>query len=348
MTQQPLSDVDSALLKLAPLQLENHRETRYDGSGFSLTLDRFAPEDAQLIGQIYQTVKQIYDLWFYSRDRPDHALLEASIKSLISDESFLKATQSLGRATYALHSRQPEVRKVVHDLRGGAISALVGYVSMLQAEMIEHLPVPRLVYLARDHAKMMRNAVIDLDVHTRAIDEASSVHFVEDMQAKWPGMEFNQEGRQVRIDFQCHYEGSISNCCLETSATDRIIYNLLNNAARFAADDQVRFSVFPVDRSVVRLVVDNAVDAAQAAWLEAHTADDLGRLFRGGLTRGGQGLGLSNCADFITKAFGLESVDLALEAGYIGAVHRDKRFYVWFHWPQYRPADGEATCDCAR
>jgi len=57
----------------------------------------------------------------------------------------------------------------------------------------------------------------------------------------------------------------------------------------------------------------------------------------GGLTRGGNGLGLSNCADFVAAAFGLPDIDAALRGRYLGAVVEDGWYLAWAHWPALYP-----------
>ncbi len=115
---------------------------------------------------------------------------------------------------------------------------------------------------------------------------------------------------------------------------DRILYNLVNNATRFSADNRVDLWIFPIGDDI-RFVVANAVEAPAEAWLEERTEGDLGQLFRGGITRGGQGIGLSNCAALVAAAYGQQGPLKAVESGCLGADVLDGVFHAWFHWPAY-------------
>lgn len=61
----------------------------------------------------------------------------------------------------------------------------------------------------------------------------------------------------------------------------------------------------------------------------------LGRLVDGFLTRGGNGIGLTSCADFVAACFGLDSGAEAVDGAYLGARLVDDRFRACFHWPVF-------------
>lgn len=54
----------------------------------------------------------------------------------------------------------------------------------------------------------------------------------------------------------------------------------------------------------------------QVAWLTNTVGTDLQPLFRGGLTRGGHGIGLASCTEIVAEAFGLDQ-GKAIESGYL-------------------------------
>ena len=83
----------------------------------------------------------------------------------------------------------------------------------------------------------------------------------------------------------------------------------------------------------------------QERWLNEATDSNLTRLFMGGLTRGGHGLGLSSCTDFVVASFGI-TPEQALDEGYLGAKVIDQRYLAWFHWPTYEPLPTDAICNC--
>ena len=332
---------------LAPTNLKIQRQDRYDGSGFDVSLSKFAPEDVSVIIRLYNAVKRTYELWLYMKDAPNYDLLKQHLFDQFASNSFLMSSQSIGVATYSLDKLTPGLRKVTHDIRGGALAVLTGYTTMMRSidlgdETQEY--IDNAVLMARDHAKLMRNAIVDLDPLVRQADESLKVHYVEDFVKKWQDSVINIADKAVRVDVQCLFEGSITNRCLETSAIDRILYNYVNNAARFAADNQVTLFIVPLNDSLVRWAVKNSITETQQSWLQQQTQSDFKKLFLGGLTRGGHGIGLSSCTDFVAASFGITPQE-ALDQAYLGAKLIGTDYYAWFHWPIYQQID-DAVPDC--
>lgn len=330
------------LIELAPTQLVTRRAQRYDGGGFGIELDRLDVEDRPTVQDVYRRVRTIYDMWLYTGSGEPSDLFQHWIPTLASPELGARC-RAIGRGKL-----EPEVAKVVHDLRGGALMALLGY-----AEMVSMGPEPGLlktaIRLARDHAKLMRNALIDIDPPIRAADESVNLHPIRELLMKWDGLEYLQDGRRILVEARTTYDGDITTRCLETSAVDRILYNLINNAARFTVDDRIRIDALEVAPGIIRWVVQNRIAPDQWSWLDQSLGNNLGRLFEGGVTRGGQGIGLTNCADFVKAAFGLSDSATAIASGYIGARRMGDAFWAWFHWPSVMGAEssGGADCSCA-
>ena len=330
------------LLELAPTELLTRRSKRYDGGGFGIELARLAPDDRSTVREVYRRVRTIYDMWLYTGSGEPSDLFLEWIPALATRE-LGESCRAIGRGTL-----EPEVAKVIHDLRGGALMALLGYAEMLSMDGQSDL-LRTAIRLARDHAKLMRNALVDIDPPIRSADESVNVHPIRELLMKWDGLEYLQEGRRVLVEARTTYEGNITTRCLETSAVDRVLYNLINNAARFAIDDRIRIDALEVTPGVIRWVVQNRIAPDQWDWLDRSLGEDLGRLFQGGVTRGGHGIGLSNCADFVKAAFGLSDIDAAISGGYIGARRVGDSFWAWFHWPSVRSEEtsGGADCSCA-
>ena len=341
-----MSNIPTHYLNLAPTDLRVRREDRYDGSGFSVNLSDLAAEDMSLVIQVYQAVKRIYDLWLYMRDTINYDLLREQL-SYFATPSFLSSAQTIGAATYTHRAPSDNLRKAIHDVRGGALASLIGY-----CHLIDRLPdqvdiLRQAVYLARDHAKMMRNIIPDLDIPVRVADESTRVHGIGDFVDKWHGFIFEMEQKQVRIETDAHFHGFITNRCLETSAVDRILYNYINNAARFAATDKVRLTILPINKGVIRWVVENDINEQQRDWLKETLNLELNRLFEGGYTHGGHGVGLSSCVSLVAASFGLRQERQAIGEKYLGASLSDLTYYAWFHWPSYMPeSDDEPMCTC--
>jgi signal transduction histidine kinase len=194
----------------------------------------------------------------------------------------------------------------------------------------------RMFFLTRDHLKMMRNAVPDLDATLYQRDLMQRAHNVRLLVEKWGHAVYKLENAAAQIMLDCEFQGNISERCIEFAALDRVLYNLINNAVRHTADDWVYLSIFPlVDEQEhnVRFVIYNQIRPEHQELLLAQFGDQLHQLFNGGFTTGGSGLGMQICADFVADAYGLGSVQRCVEQGYIGARIVDSYFLTWFHWP---------------
>jgi signal transduction histidine kinase len=314
------------LLALAPRELPNQRPTRFDGTGFEVPLDRFAAADRTILGRIYETVQGLPVL---SRSvGPRDPAVKAYIRS-VGEGGLLAEAQRLGVATREAGREDPAVRKAVHDIRGGGLTMLLGAAGVM--DLVGADLIPQCIDAARDHAKIMRNLLPDIDQPVRAADEAEKPHGISHFVEKWQGVTVPREGGPVSIRVHCSYGGDISARCLETSSIDRVLYNYINNAIRFAASREVSVWVFPVGSNLVRWVVRNAIADDQVAFLEQATPE-LKKLYEGGVTRGGTGVGLANCAEIVAACFGVTPAR-AVTKGYLGARVLGKDYVAWFHWP---------------
>jgi hypothetical protein len=86
----------------------------------------------------------------------------------------------------------------------------------------------------------------------------------------------------------------------------------------------------------VKIATANTVSREELAQIHETFGTDLGRLFEGGFSIGGSGVGLSVCARMVARAYGVESIRRAIEDGYVGAEVRDAVFIAWMHWPVWQ------------
>lgn len=343
VNQQPLSPQapPEALTQIDVAQLKILRSDRYDGSGFSTTLSALLPSDAAVIARVYQALRLICDVVLYMGDQRDSDIL---LRLLRSQRDDLSQIRKLGKEPAA---RPAGLQNIFHDLRAGALSALYGYLEMLEdGEGFTETDLQQCLILAFDHAKMMRNAVEDLDPWVHLADERLSLHSVEDQIARWKNTRFRLNERAIQLLCTSHSSGIMSNRCLETSSIDRIAYNLMNNAARFSAAEAITLSVEDVSADLLRFVVSNQVNDEQVGWLQQNVGNDLNALWNGGLTHKGHGRGLRNCAELITRCFGLVASQDAADDGYLGLTLEGNIFSAWFHWPLYHPQPGDPVCHC--
>ena len=324
------------LYSLAPRKLPFRRNLRYAGDGMGVNLADFSSSDQALIQRLYTLIGEILVVLREHRDYPASTLLR--LKEFCRETSwrnFATEIRQLGEELSSVAETQ-RLRQVVHDLRGGGFLALSIYLQMLELGMTQPLDFQRMFFLARDQLKIMRNGVQGLDDLGDERDSSFNLHNVDLLVEKWADSAHRLQGRVAQISVESHFVGAIAERCLEFSALDRVIYNLMNNAALNSADEHVYMAILPLEISEyesLRFVIVNKVSASQQATLEQRWDAGLGQLFQGGFTTGGSGLGIRICADFVCNAYGLDSVDQGLTEGHFGATILAAHFAVWFHWP---------------
>lgn len=326
-----------------PSRFQNLRAHRYQGEDRDALLSVLSPADRERTRLLYAYAKGVHLCWLSMRDAPDWDVLRTQVLAILLPP-LRAAAQDLGRDTMARvgdGAAALALGKVLHDLRGGALMSLQLYAHMAEWDT-DPAHLRAAAYLARDQAKMMRNGLPDLDPQVRSADESEMPHFMQTVVEKWDGFRFEGVDRQPgQVDVSCEYDGLLASCCLEASAVDRVVYNYINNATRFSAGPHIRMEILPIGSHTVRWIVGNPITHEHARWLRDETNGDPSRLFRGGMTRGGNGLGLSNCADFVAAAFGLPDIDAALEGRYLGAVVENGWYLAWAHWPALYPDEPE-------
>jgi hypothetical protein len=320
--------MEQVYLQLAPINLRNQSTSRYDGSGFSASLSDFTLVDVELLKVIYENIKSVYDLWLYMKETPQYSLFKNNVEWLRSSE-MVNIGKALGSES---EYSSPHIHKILHDVRGGALMAMISSATRIAIFDLYHdLEVMRsFVFLARDQAKMMRNAIHDIDIPTRTADERFMIHSVYDYVKKWNHFEYHFEQKVIVIKVRCYYEGNVTTCCLEASALDRVVYNLINNALRFSAGNEIFLTIFLIG-DILRWVVENQITPENIQWLKEHVGDDLQDLYKGGISNGGNGIGLTNCADLVAASFGISTIN-AIEDRYISSKVIGSTYYACFHW----------------
>jgi hypothetical protein len=319
---------------LAPLDLKNYREDRFRGDSNRSQLSDYADEDRQILLRIYQTLQGVFQELLQGHQ--DHEQISRVLTERDSQRELISAdTRLLGVATLGMNQSR-HLAQVIHDVRGGALQSLLIRWEMFAAFPDASTSLSAVFFLLRDHLKIMRNCVADLDTKRFADDSARKDHGTDLLLEKWTSADFYGGSIPAQIEFDCTYAGTLCESCLEFSTLDRIIYNLLNNAARNATDHVVQFHILPVPKQEtaenLRFVIANRVSGDHASKLSA-AVSDLGQLFQSGFTTGGHGVGMSIVADFCTQAFGVYDDKTARKDGYYGARWIQDTFVAWFHWP---------------
>ncbi len=334
----------AALLALAPLELPNHRRGRYAGDDLCLSSGELATADRDLLRGLYQTLSEL--LYTIAGDETGQEQKWRQVLAWIERhdlDRLVDLVREFGVASHQQNSTEL-LAKTVHDLRGGALSTLLGRLQMLAYLPHDEEQLNRLFVLTRDHLKIMRNAITDLDAERREADRRPKAHAMKLMLDKWQNaaVGLNRQERRLEMHINCRYQGALTECCLESAAIDRIFYNLTSNAARHAVGGRLDLDVFPVPDAAggtLRFVFSNEVGEADAGFLrgtmqsgEGADAAGMPALFTAKVSSTGSGFGLTVVADFVAKAFGLANRDEALRGRYVGALLEGRTFRTWFHW----------------
>ncbi len=343
--------IPEPLLALAPTHLANYRKERYQGDDLCVAIEQLTGRDRTLLRHLYEILNELlYSIADASTDDAQKWQAVVDWARRHNVDRIIDEVRELGLASQAERPGE-ELSKAMHDVRGGALSALLG-----RLQMLEHLPregaqLKTIFVLTRDHLKIMRNAFTGLDEPRRQADRKPKAHAMSLMLEKWHDSVVGPKWRErpVRLDIDCRYEGPLTECCLESAAIDRIFYNLAGNASRYAADTRLEMVVFPIprppDSDCLRFVLSNEVSEADATVLRAMVEDgnadgadgdrsqSLFKLFEPEVSSTGSGYGLTVVADFVTGAFGLRDRTEALHGSYLGAILDGRTFRLWFHWP---------------
>lgn len=242
-------------------------------------------------------------------------------------------------------NRNERTQKAIHDLRGGSLFVLT---SLTTEEIESFFDFPEFRSFAREQAKLMRGMIPFLDPERARLEEATiQVHTVSKLLEGWQNRLLVRDRKPIRVEVVNEFEGAITCRCVETSAFDRVLVNLTNNAARFApVKTTVEVVVFQASEKLCRVCVLNRVDAEQKEWLAQKLDDNGVRLFQVGVTRGSTGLGLGSTADVLSQVFGIFDTDRLVRNGYLGTALTEGRFCAWFHWPLYLPRPEDSFCSC--
>ena len=326
------------LPEMGECSLINHRRQRYQGDDLCVRLDQFAEADRRLIESTYRFLQDIFvPLKRYHSDSDDTSLTQ--IQSLVDGLDLaerLGEIRRLGVVSLRSDSARDLLGKTVHDLRGGAMSGLLGLLQLAQLVPLGQLRAHQLFFLTRDQLKIMRNALLGLDDAKRQADLLPTMHGVDLIVEKWQDAMLGESEHQAAIRVDSDYLGNIAECCVEFGALDRVLYNLINNACRHTASGEVKVLIHGHpdghhQPENLLFCVSNPVRRQEEQWLSER--GDLRTLFKAGVSSTGSGLGMAVAADFVTNAYGLGNHTAALDNGYLGAQLHHGEFRAWFHWP---------------
>lgn len=316
-------------MDLAPVDLTGRRVLRYHGDDQAVRIECFTAADRRVLQRVYDFVQGLFEI-----ARGDRTTCLAALGAIVARQDFATLFDEVANFGISSYAQNPStlLAEVIHDIRGGGLTALLGNLELWQRTKKDPTIYETLFFLTRDHLKIMRNGVHGLDDVQRQLDFHLKLHDTDLIVEKWNQLHLLIANEQISLEAECPRPVPIAECCVEFGAIDRILYNLLNNAARHTADHRVKLILFPVpgdDGPNLRFVMRNALRDADRACLQGR---DLRALFAPGYSTTGSGLGLAVACEFVANAYGLTPRE-AVDEGYLGARLLDEDFVIWFHWP---------------
>lgn len=315
------------IVQLAPATLENQRGTRYRAEEQAIELRALSTDDQPVVMAIYAMLRELEGIVGGDAGLDDPAPLHAFVATH-DPGALVHRIRRLG----ATHQADAHVAEAIHDIRGGALTALFVHLMRFGRAPYRSDLARSLFIAARDHMKMMRNVVVDLDPVGRERDLAFRPHSLGELARALREFTATSTGNEpVVVDVSCTTEAVIAESCVECSAIDRVAYNLLNNAARYADRPAIDAWLVSMD-SDLRVAIANSVSAEQRKIVEEQLAASSSSLFES-FTTSGSGHGLRIVSELVGRAYGVASIETLTNAGYVGARIVEDSFVTWFHWP---------------
>lgn len=314
---------------MTPVSLHNYSPTRFHGESRCCSLSEFSERDAATLVELYKVILRVSETVRPNAPSPlsnSGAEMAGRLRALAHSVSFEGSPKD-----------SQLLQGIRHDVTGGSLTVLHWTLSDGLSDPDRDKTIR---FLALDHLKIMRNAVRGLDEERREGDVSGGFHGIPYLRQRWANARLGNGRGVVQIQFSGDGETPFAENCFEFSTVQRVLYNLIANACTHTADQAVDLEVLePGNRSSpgsVRFAVSNR--ATPELQERLGIIDDLTTLFRDRVSTTGGGLGLGVCADLVRQAYGLESMEEALEDGYVGIQLQSGRVTSWFHWPSL-PAD---------
>ncbi len=317
---------------LAPRAFENQRATRYRADEQAIPAAALIAEELDTVLGLYGVLGEIEEAACREEQRQGEGA--ESLQACLARHDLDRLLGRIRRLG-ATSGGDARLASAIHDIRGGALTTLFVHLAWF-ARAPQRLDTRRaLCVAARDHRKMMRNVLLDLDPEARARDLAYVPHSLDELARALREFSGRIHDEPVAVDVDVDTGGDapvvIAESCVECAAIDRVAYNLLNNAVRHADRSPISVWLQTLEHDL-RVTVANAIAPEQRSALEVTLAERPAALY-GSFTTTGSGHGLGIVADLVGRAYGLTATASLVEGGYVGARVVEDTFVTWFHWP---------------
>jgi len=314
------------------------RRSRYHAQDIELSLYDVPLKARRAIRKLYRHLVELTYLLRPWLDNPEFptTMAERRLRTFVLTAKWSQMISAIREVT-PTHTLidSARVHRVIHDLRGGALSSLSLYLQLAESGDLHAQDIPQMVLLANDHAKMLRTAISDLDRIRYTRDELFLPQPIDILVQHWRNVLYRiDSGQSAHITCQSNVYGYIADSVIELAALERVVYNLVNNAVRHTPNHAVEINITYFDNSqeLIQFSVSNAITDLQVEELSRLSSNVPDRLILMPLSTTGSGLGLGICADIVAHVFQAD-VDEIIRQRYFTVSWQDGRFTVDFVWP---------------
>jgi signal transduction histidine kinase len=273
-------------------------------------------------------------------DNPDFptVMAEMRLRTFVRTAKWPRIIDTLQRISPSASAHDERIQRVMHDIRGGALTSLTLYLQMAEQGDLLARDIPQLVLLANDHAKILRSMIVDLDRIRYTLDEIFRPQSAQQLVTTWHQKHYRMPtGHAAMIAVDCTIpQVVIADSVIELAALERIVYNLINNAVRHADTPNVQLTIqaCPTRSRIAQVSVANTISPSQYAKLCTLCPDhDFSRLVTESLSTTNGGLGLGICADIVAHMFHCDSLQAVMAAGLFTLTCTPNQFIVTAAWP---------------
>lgn len=323
---------------LAPENLPNFREERYQGGYFSNSLSAFSPDEQALIGNHYEQLLELMHLI-----DPDGNSEEDRKRKLADfvehNELYHLSDQFEMVIKEAEENDDPHKADLLRRLTSGAFPSICWYILIISRIGVEPEYFNSLFYLTRDHLKACRAFVRDLDPERRKRDEEEIHHSIDLITEKWESSIYRAYEGAVKVYFKNYYQGHVAERCVEFAELDRIFYLMTNHSVEHSEGGTLSVTMAETeDGESLRWAFVHEVSDSTLKAIENFEKQDIS-LFERDPNEDETHFAetttdLTFVGEAVTHAYGLPDMISAVRQGYIGSRLQGSSLILWFHWPR--------------
>ena len=198
------------------------RSIRYRGDDRAVRLSELVDADLESVKALYRTLIDLDASVTAARATAGADVV--ALASAFDVDAAIAIARQIGRNA----TLREDVRRALHDIRGGALTSLLVELQRLRRKGTNDVAksLRSLAVLTSDHLKIMRNAVLELDDPKREADLKPCPHAVGRLAESLGRVTAESSHGPVHVDVRCAFDGAITMSCVELGALDRATLNL--------------------------------------------------------------------------------------------------------------------------